>query len=64
MQLISSNDDGDPIILYDSRWRDPSVLGYKPDDPQYRMLQELYEAITGKNVNSQAQSRAKKENAQ
>ena len=61
MQLLGTDDDGNIIIHYDSRWQYPECFGYKPSDPQYRMLQELYETITGKDVNSQAQSRAKKE---
>ena len=41
MQLIGADEDGNPVILHDSRWAHPEILGYGPSDQQYRMLQEL-----------------------
>lgn len=49
MQLIGSDEDGNILILYDSRWRDPTLLGYSPSDPMYHTLRELYRRITSSN---------------
>jgi len=47
MQLIGSDEDGNPVILYDSRWQYPDLLGYSPSDPMYHALRELHRRITG-----------------
>jgi hypothetical protein len=49
MQLIGADDRGNILILYDSRWAHPELLGYGPDDPMYRALRELYRRITTSN---------------
>ena len=53
MQITGEEEDGRIIIYYDSRWMYPELLGYAATDIQYRMLQELWEKITGKKVNPQ-----------
>ena len=45
MQIIDTDKDGMIVILYDSRWRDPTLLGYAPSSPQYKCLRELWERI-------------------
>ena len=47
VQLIGADDHGNPIILFDSRWAHPELLGYGPDDPRYHALRELHRRITG-----------------
>lgn len=47
MQLIGADEDGNPVILFDTRWAHPETLGYGPDDPMYHALKELYRRITG-----------------
>ena len=42
MQIIDTDDDGQIVILYDSRWQYPEVFGYKPTDPQYKCLRECW----------------------
>ncbi len=48
MTIYSTTDDGEIIIVFDSRWQNPESLGYKPDDPQYKLLRRLWEEATGK----------------
>lgn len=45
MQIISIDDDGRVTIMYDSRWANPELLGYKPSDPQYKCLREMWRKI-------------------
>ena len=47
MQLIGADEDGNPVILFDTRWAHPETLGYKPADPQYHALRELHRRIVG-----------------
>jgi len=50
MLIIDTDKDGNIIIIFDSRWRFPELLGYSPDDPQYKALQELWEQVTGRKI--------------
>ena len=47
MTIYSTTEDGEIIILFDSRWKHPETLGYKPEDPQYKLLRKLWEEATG-----------------
>ena len=46
MVIYDTTDDGEVIILFDSRWQFPELLGYKPEDPQYKLLRKLWEEAT------------------
>jgi hypothetical protein len=41
------------MVVYDSRWQFPELLGYKPEDPQYDMLKELYRRVTNGKAGSE-----------
>ena len=46
MQIIGYDDEEDRIVIrYDSRWQHPESLGYRPTDPQYKCLREMWERI-------------------
>lgn len=47
MTIYSIDNEGNIIIIFDSRWRFPELLGYSPDDLQYGMLQRMWEQATG-----------------
>lgn len=46
MTICDTTEDGEIIILFDSRWQFPELLGYKPEDPQYKLLRKLWEEAT------------------
>ena len=46
MQITTTDDDGMIVIIYDSRWAHPEVLGYRPTDPQYKCLREMWRKVT------------------
>lgn len=48
MTIYDTNKDGEITILYDSRWEFPEVFGYKPEDPEYKLLRGLWEEATGR----------------
>ncbi|MFC1714616.1 hypothetical protein ACFL6S_13195 [Candidatus Poribacteria bacterium] len=48
--IYSTIDDGEIIIIYDSRWQYPELLGYKPEDPQYKLLRKLWEEATEETI--------------
>ena len=50
MVIYGEDKEGNIIVVFDSRWRFPELLGYSPDDPQYKMLQRLWEQTTGKRI--------------
>lgn len=50
MTIYSTDNEGNIIVVFDSRWRYPELLGYSPDDPEYSMLQKLWEKVTGKKI--------------
>ncbi len=46
MTIYKTNEDGEITIIFDSRWQHPETLGYKPEDPEYKMLRKLWEEAT------------------
>jgi len=50
MTIYSTDDEGNIIVIFDSRWRFPELLGYSPDDPRYKALQRLWEQATWKEI--------------
>ena len=48
--VYDADDDGNIIVVFDSRWRFPELLGYSPDDPEYKALQRMWEKATGKKI--------------
>ena len=54
MTIYSEDQDGEILILFDSRWQFPETLGYKPTDPEYAELQKLWEEATGENISENA----------
>ena len=46
MTIYSKDKDGRIIITFDSRWQYPEVFGYKPEDPQYKLLRRLWKEAT------------------
>ena len=53
MTIYSEDKDGNIIISFDSRWQFPEVFGYKPEDPQYKLLRRLWEEATGKTISEE-----------
>ena len=47
MTIYDTNKDGEITITFDSRWRDPTLLGYKPGSPGYKLLRSLWEEAMG-----------------
>ena len=50
MQIYGADSDGNITVIFDSRWKYPELLGYKPEDPMYKVLQGLWEQTTGKKI--------------
>ena len=50
MTIYDTNKDGEIIIVFDTRWQFPELLGYKPEDPQYKLLRKLWEEAMGDEV--------------
>jgi hypothetical protein len=54
MQIIHTTEKGEIVILYDSRWRFPELLGYKKSDPEYKRLRKVVikneQGNTGKGI--------------
>ena len=50
MTIYDTDEAGNIIVVYDSRWRYPETLGYKLTDPEYSKLQELWEKVTGEKI--------------
>jgi hypothetical protein len=48
--IYDTDEDGNIIVVFDSRWRFPELLGYSPDDPEYKALQRMWEKATEKNI--------------
>ena len=53
MQIIETDEDGMIVIIFDSRWKNPETLGFKPDSPQYKCLRELWLKITNSDEESE-----------
>ena len=54
MTIYDTDDKGNIVVLYDSRWQYPELLGYKETDPQYEMLREKHRRyhVSGNDSNS------------
>lgn len=50
MTIYSADLEGNIVVLFDTRWRHPETLGYKPTDPEYAELRKLWEAATGETI--------------
>ena len=50
MTIYDLDESGNIIVVFDSRWRHPETLGYKPTDPEYAELQKLWEKATGESI--------------
>ena len=48
--VYDTDEDGNIIVVFDSRWRFPEILGFSPDDPEYACLQRMWEERTGKRI--------------
>ena len=48
--VYDTDEDGNIIVVFDSRWRFPETLGFSPDDPEYGELQRMWETSTGKRI--------------
>ena len=54
MTIYDEDREGNIIVVYDSRWRHPETLGYKPTDSEYAELQRLWEKATGDTISEEA----------
>ena len=54
MTIYDLDESGNIIVVFDSRWRHPETLGYKPTDPEYAELQRLWEKATGDTISEKA----------
>ena len=54
MTIYDEDREGNTIVVYDSRWKYPETLGYKPNDPEYAELQRLWEKATGDTISEEA----------
>ena len=50
MTIYGEGPNGERIVEYDSRWRYPHLLGFKPHEPIYADLQAMWEEATGKTI--------------
>ena len=50
MTIYDEDEAGNIVVTFDSRWRHPETLGYKPTDPEYAELQKLWEQATGEAI--------------
>jgi hypothetical protein len=44
--IYDTDEDGNIIVAFDSRWQFPETLGYSSSDPQYKALQQMWEKAT------------------
>jgi len=54
MTIYSEDSEGNVIVTFDSRWQFPEVFGYKPEDPQYKLLQKLWEETNAETIPEEA----------
>lgn len=54
MTIYSTTENGEITVLFDSRWQFPETFGYKPEDPQYKLLRKLWEETTGETIPKEA----------
>ena len=43
MQIYGEDENGNMIVLYDSRWQHPELLGYEKGTEEYEGLRNLWE---------------------
>jgi hypothetical protein len=50
--IYDQDKDGNRIVVYDSRWRFPELLGYTREThpKEYKAFQELWERVTGRKI--------------
>jgi hypothetical protein len=60
MVIYDTDEDGNIIVIFDSRWKFPETLGYSPKDPQYKALQQLWEKATGGKIEEDESQKAGK----
>lgn len=48
--IYDTDDEGNIIVVFDTRWRFPELLGFSPEDPQYSALQRMWEEATGREI--------------
>ena len=48
--IYDTDDEGNIIVVFDSRWQFPELLGFSLDDPEYKSLQRMWEERTGKPI--------------
>lgn len=48
--LYGRDGDGNYTIEFDSRWRYPRLLGFKPEESAYTELQQMWEQATGRTI--------------
>ncbi len=48
--IYDTDDDGNMIVVFDTRWQFPELLGFSPEDPEYKQLQHMWETSTGKRI--------------
>jgi hypothetical protein len=48
--IYDTDEDGNIVVVFDSRWCFPELLRYSPSDPRYRALQRMWEKATGKKI--------------
>ena len=53
--IYDRDEDGNTVVLYDSRWRFPELLGYTREKhpKEYKALQEQWERVTGRKIPSE-----------
>ena len=58
MTIYSEDKDGNIIIEFDSRWQYPELLGYKPEDLEYKLLRSLWEQAMREKVSEDTADRS------
>ena len=48
--VYDTDEHGNVTVIFESKWRFPELLGYSPDDPQYAVLQRMWEKATGRKI--------------
>jgi len=61
MQIYGTDENGEITVVFDSRWKYPELLGYKPCDPEYSILQSLWERATGEKISKDVPNNHRKE---
>ena len=53
MTIYDTDELGNMVVLYDSRWQWPELLGYKPTDPEYEMLRGKHKEYMNDTIDEQ-----------